>query len=181
MCGEAFSPLCNLLQNYRRELLAAVAECMDCGDAEVFAQEDQGSFPCPPSIRFHTSSYVFFSICLNILHPSHSYVRSFIYLSIIQLSIYMHIYIFKLLINDHHRHKDQYSSNTDAHTGTDMDVSRVRVETRMVLMEMLLWSMTQASSHNMAYLLCGFDVFKPIHKTQIQDPGLLLLLEPLKN
>lgn len=50
------------------------------------------------------------------------------------------------------------------------DSLKVRVETRRVLMEMLVWSVQQPQA-DLAYLLCAFDLHKPIHKTQMQDPG----------
>ena len=56
--------------------------------------------------------------------------------------------------------------------GESLSDLKVRLETRKVIMELLLNSMVLSSSHHMAFLLCAFDVFKPIHKTQIQDPGM---------
>ncbi|XP_033102050.1 nuclear pore complex protein Nup205-like isoform X2 [Anneissia japonica] len=53
-----------------------------------------------------------------------------------------------------------------------MDVTNIRNATRLFIMQLLLFSLGQPAP-NLAHLLLGFDIQKPISKSNLQDPGVL--------
>ncbi|XP_064627986.1 nuclear pore complex protein Nup205-like [Lineus longissimus] len=57
-------------------------------------------------------------------------------------------------------------------TGEDPSVSQIRNATRQSIMKLLLQSVDQASP-NIAHCLLGFELRKPVYKTNLQDPGVL--------
>jgi nuclear pore complex protein Nup205 len=52
----------------------------------------------------------------------------------------------------------------------DPSISQIRNATRQNIMKLLLKSVDQAAP-NIAHCLLGFELRKPVHKTNLQDPG----------